>query len=151
MSRIRTIKPDTFRSETLADLTLAAERTFIGLWTEVDDNGRYRDRAAVIHGALWALRPEHTVREVEADLAQLEDANLICRYEVGGIKFLHLPSWKEHQRINRPSPSKLPPCPTCTEERGGTAPENTEGTSGEQGLFEPGATVTALPVSERRG
>jgi hypothetical protein len=119
MSRIRTVKPDTFRSETLAEVPLSTERTFIGLWCEVDDEGRFRERAAVLHGALWPLRTDHSVRDVEDDLNILADKKLTCRYEIGGVKYLHLPSWKEHQRINRPTPSRLPACPTCAPEQGG--------------------------------
>lgn len=71
MARIRTIKPEAFSSESLAAVSITAERTFFGLLTQADDHGRFRDQSAVIAGLLWSLRPEHGPIEVEDDLTQL--------------------------------------------------------------------------------
>lgn len=112
MARIRTIKPEAFVSESLAAVSLTAERTFLGLLTQADDQGRHRDHAAIIAGQLWVLRPEHTPSDVETDLAQLADAGLICRYKGPDHKrYLHVVTWHQHQKINRPSKSRLPGCP----------------------------------------
>ncbi|ADI08922.1 hypothetical protein SBI_05802 [Streptomyces bingchenggensis BCW-1] len=112
MARIRTIKPEAFVSESLAAVSLTAERTFLGLLTQADDQGRHRDHAAIIAGQLWVLRPEHTPSDVETDLAQLADAELICRYKGPDHKrYLHVVTWHQHQKINRPSKSRLPGCP----------------------------------------
>ncbi|MFC9641451.1 hypothetical protein ACFTZF_23285 [Streptomyces mirabilis] len=112
MARIRTIKPEAFVSESLAAVTLTAERTFVGLLTQADDQGRHRDHAAIITGQLWVLRPEHGPSDVETDLAQLADAGLICRYKGPDDKrYLHIVTWHQHQKINRPSMSRLPDCP----------------------------------------
>ncbi|MBC9714349.1 hypothetical protein H9Y04_17450 [Streptomyces sp. TRM66268-LWL] len=112
MARIRTIKPEAFISESLAAVSVPAERTFFGLLTQADDHGRFRDQAAVIAGALWSLRPEHGALEVEDDLNQLDGAGLICRYEgEDGRRYLHIVTWSRHQKINRPSGSRCPACP----------------------------------------
>ncbi|MFI6689942.1 hypothetical protein [Streptomyces sp. NPDC050485] len=112
MARIRTIKPEAFISESLAQVSLAAERTFFGLLTQADDHGRFRDQGAVIAGALWSLRPEHGPLGVEDDLNQLDGAGLICRYEgEDGKRYLHIVTWAKHQKINRPSGSRCPACP----------------------------------------
>ncbi|RST12077.1 hypothetical protein EF908_38620 [Streptomyces sp. WAC04770] len=112
MARIRTIKPEAFISESLAAVSVHAERTFFGLLTQADDHGRFRDQAAVIAGALWSLRPEHGPLEVEDDLTQLDSAGLICRYEGDdGKRYLHIVTWARHQKINRPSGSRCPACP----------------------------------------
>ncbi|MFJ4319061.1 hypothetical protein ACIP46_27805 [Streptomyces lavendulae] len=112
MSRIRTIKPEAFASESLAAVSLSAERTFFGLLTHADDKGRIRDQAAVIAGQLWSLRREHGPVEVEEDLTQLDAAGLICRYEgEDGRQYLHVVAFALHQKINRPSISRIPSCP----------------------------------------
>ncbi|MFF4799915.1 hypothetical protein ACFY1U_16095 [Streptomyces sp. NPDC001351] len=112
MARIRTIKPEAFVSESLAGVSLTAERTFLGLLTQADDQGRHRDHAAIIAGQLWVLRPEHRPSDVETDLAQLADAGLICRYTgLDDKRYLHVVTWSRHQKINRPSKSRLPACP----------------------------------------
>lgn len=112
MARIRTIKPEAFTSESLAAVSLTAERTFVGLLTQADDHGRHRDHPAIIAGQLWPLRPEHTPMHVEQDLIQLVEADLICRYTADdGKAYLHIVTWHRHQKINRPSGSRLPACP----------------------------------------
>ncbi|MCZ0981618.1 hypothetical protein O1L60_29200 [Streptomyces diastatochromogenes] len=112
MARIRTIKPEAFSSESLAAVSLSAERTFFGLLTQADDQGRFRDQAAVIAGQLWSLRREHGPEAVEDDLIQLDGAGLICRYEGGdGKRYLHIVTFAKHQKINRPSGVRTPPCP----------------------------------------
>ncbi|MGW9287648.1 hypothetical protein ACWGRN_05685 [Streptomyces albidoflavus] len=112
MARIRTIKPEAFTSESLAEVTVAAERTFFGLLTQADDHGRHRDNAAIIAGLLWPLRAEHTSVHVEDDLNQLANAGLICRYTgCDGRRYLHVVTWSRHQKIDKPSQSRLPSCP----------------------------------------
>lgn len=111
MPRIRTIKPEAFTSESLAEVRITAERTFFGLLTQADDRGRHRDNAAVIAGALWPLRPEHTAVHVEEDLRQLAGAGLVCRYTgCDGKRYLHFPTWDDHQKINKPSESRQSVC-----------------------------------------
>ncbi|MDT3395280.1 hypothetical protein RKE29_01215 [Streptomyces sp. B1866] len=112
MARIRTIKPEAFHSESLAEVSVHAERTFLGLLTQADDQGRFRDNAAIINGLLWPLRAEHTAVHAEDDLQQLADAGLICRYTgCDGRRYLHVVTWHEHQKIDKPSQSRLPACP----------------------------------------
>ncbi|WP_370410885.1 hypothetical protein [Streptomyces fradiae] len=112
MARIRTIKPEAFFSESLAEVRVEAERTFFGLLTQSDDHGRHRDNAAIIAGLLWPLRAEHTSVHVEDDLHQLATAGLICRYTgCDGRRYLHIVTWSEHQKIDKPSQSRLPSCP----------------------------------------
>ena len=115
MPRIRTIKPEAFQSELLARVSLAAERTFVGLTTQADDRGRFPDKPATINGLLWAERSEripHSTAEAEAELGELADAEVICRYTgCDGRHYVHSLTWHEDQKIDRPSKSRLPRCP----------------------------------------
>ncbi|QNT92356.1 hypothetical protein HEP81_02029 [Streptomyces griseofuscus] len=111
MARIRTVKPDLFVNERVAACSVTAVVTYIGLFTQSDDHGRHRDNPAIIAGLLWPLRAEHTPVHVEEDLQQLADAGLICRYTgCDGKRYLHMNGWYEHQKIDRPSQSRLPVC-----------------------------------------
>ncbi|MCD2468629.1 hypothetical protein MBT42_34410 [Streptomyces sp. MBT42] len=112
MARIRTFKPETFTSESLAQVSVYAERTFFGLISRADDHGRVRDQPAALCGELWAVRGGRTPVDVEDDLIQLAAADLVCRYEDDeGKRYLHIVAWYRHQKINRASRSRLPECP----------------------------------------
>ncbi|MFD5208459.1 hypothetical protein ACFWNF_16215 [Streptomyces anulatus] len=107
MARIRTIKPDFFTSLTIADLTPEQRLTFIGLWTHCDDEGRCVDDPRLIKAAVWPLDDRNSV-DVEIDLKALSESSLILRYTVNRKRYLAITNWFEHQRINRPTASKLP-------------------------------------------
>ena len=53
MARIRTVKPETFSSYSLAQVSIEARYLFIGLWTEADDEGRLIDSPKRIAGDLF--------------------------------------------------------------------------------------------------
>ena len=110
MARIRTIKPDAFTSESLSQVPRGIRWTFAGLWTYADDEGRARDDVRLIKAALYPLDDDVALATVADDLKQLEAVGCICRYEVAGRSYLHMPNW-EHQKINRPTPAKTPACP----------------------------------------
>lgn len=107
MPRIRTIKPDFFRSRTVETLTLEQRLTFIGLWTHVDDEGRCKYDPRLIKIDIWGLS-DRTDAEIETDIRALTEASLITHYVVGEDSYLSVCGFREHQTVNRPSPSHLP-------------------------------------------
>ena len=112
MARIRTLKPDAFRSRTMKKLSFRARWTFWGLLVQVDDKGRARDDVDLIRADIYPLEmDEVNVKDVETDLAELVGAEMVCRYRVGREDYLHIINFAKHQRINRPSESQLPECP----------------------------------------
>jgi hypothetical protein len=112
MARIRSDKPEAYQSETLAEITLAAERTFKGMATIADDRGRLADKPAQINGELWSMRGSHTKDDLDAELDEMVKVDLVCRYTgCDGKRYLHLVRWDQHQKIDRPSKSRLPRCP----------------------------------------
>lgn len=114
MARIRTIKPDAFTSESLSTVPRGTRWTFAGLWTYFDDDGRGRADPRLIEAALYPVDDDTTIQDVIDDLDALEGIGAICRYVVAGRRYVHAPKWG-HQKINRPTESRLPPCPKCDE------------------------------------
>jgi hypothetical protein len=108
--RIRSVKPETFTSETLARCTVRARWTFAGLWCYVDDEGRGKSNNGLVKAAVWPLDDDVTLKDVGQFLDELEGEHLICRYEVDGRGYLHVVNFGEHQHPNRPVDSKLPAC-----------------------------------------
>jgi hypothetical protein len=113
MARIRTMKPALFTSRNVSRYSDALFRTFAGLFCYVDDKGRGEDDPDLIKAEIAPRIKRKTPRVIDAHLAELaaESDPPVCRYEVDGVRYLHLVNFNEHQRINRPTPSKLPPCP----------------------------------------
>jgi hypothetical protein len=112
MARIRSDKPEAYQSETLAEVSLAAERTFKGMATIADDRGRLADKPAQVNGELWSMRGNHSRDDLEAELGEMVKVDLVCRYTgCDGKGYLHLVRWDSHQKIDRPSKSRLPRCP----------------------------------------
>lgn len=110
MPRIRSIKPDFFKSEDVAALPLRARLLWIGLWTQCDDHGRYKDSVRLLKGDVWPL-DDVSLRDIEEDLNTLEQQRRLVRYEVDGKKYLAVVNWHAHQAINRPSQPKHPAPP----------------------------------------
>lgn len=104
MARIRTIKPEFWKSEAIAALDMFTRLTFIGLWTYVDDNGVGVDNYKLVAAELYGLEedPRETRARVSRALASLHAAGRILRYTVAGKRYLSIVNWNEHQRIDRP-------------------------------------------------
>ena len=137
--RIRTIKPDFWRSDDVAALSIENRLLFIGLWSYVDDNGVGRDSVQLIQCDLFPLDPlvEGSLR-VQAGLEQLAERGLIIRFEgPDGRRYLQVVSWARHQRINRPSKPRYPhyDAESCTLTDVSPRPHDrlTEGSPPEQG------------------
>lgn len=113
MARKRMLHPEFFTSLSLARLEYRAMLTFAGLWIYVDDYGRGEDDPSFVAATVWPRRREVTTDDVAGDLEALAGTAVVCRYSIGGVPLLHLPSWHEHQKVSHPTPSKLPPCPRC--------------------------------------
>lgn len=144
--RIRSIKPEFWRSRDIAALTLEDRLLFIGLWSYVDDNGVGRDEPALIVADLFAhdlsVSPHDTLMRVHGGLERLHTAGLIRRYEADGRPFFEIVTWDAHQKINRPSASRYPRSDAknvrLTEPS--VSPHNTlNAGTGEQGIREQGA------------
>jgi hypothetical protein len=108
MARIRTIKPTFFRSRSVKKLTDKAKLSWIALWNLADDEGRLLDELGILTGDLWSLSLSE--KNLDKVLDELHTHGRIVRYEVAGQAFIQVTGW-EHQRINRPTPSLLPPVP----------------------------------------
>ena len=137
--RIRTIKPEFWRSEDIAALSIEDRLLFIGLWSYVEDNGVGRDESQLIQCDLYPLDTftEASLR-TRGGLMRLSQQGLITRFEgPDGRRYLQINSWDKHQKINRPSKPRFPQynAENCTLTEGSLSPHCTlaEGSLPEQG------------------
>lgn len=105
--RIRTIKPEFWESESLGRVSREARLLFIGLFSCCDDSGRTRASSRLLASRLYPY-DEDAGRLLEGWLKELEAQGCIRRYAVDGDQYLDIPKWLNHQKIDKPSNSKLP-------------------------------------------
>lgn len=107
MARIRSIKPETPHSETLGRCSRDARLCFIMLWTQADDAGRLRGNSRMLASLLFPY-DDDAPNLMGEWLDELDREGCIRRYVVNGNAYVDIPNWLEHQKIDKPSKSKLP-------------------------------------------
>lgn len=107
MGRIRTIKPEFPQSETMGRISRDARLLFIELWTIADDYGKARASSRMLASLLFPYDSD-AAELIDGWLDELEDSHCIRRYVVDGSTYLDIPNWSKHQKVDRPSASKLP-------------------------------------------
>ena len=108
MARIRSVKPEFWADELVSSWPFVSRLAYIALWNEADDDGRLRANPSYLRSALF---PYDEKMNMKAVLKPIADAGRLLIYVVDGQTFGFLPHFREHQVINRPMPSKLPPPP----------------------------------------
>lgn len=107
MARIRTIKPELPHSETLGRVSRDARLLFINLFTIMDDEGRARASSRLLASLLYPF--DNDVYDlIDTWVNELESVGAVRRYQVDGNSYIDIPKWLEHQKIDRPSASRLP-------------------------------------------
>lgn len=119
MARIRQIHPEMLRDRKLAALSDRAWRTYSGLLTVCDDEGYAEDDPVMICSDIFP-RGGKSPAQVDADLTELADATVLCRYESRGVRYLHVIDFRRWQKPQKPQPSHIKedaPCFThCPEQ-----------------------------------
>ncbi len=150
MARIRSLKPDFFRSRSLARVPMAARLTFQGLWCEADDHGRGIADARLLKGSVWPLEDQVAAADVAVHLADLAQTGHIRLYEVDDEVYYEICSWEQHQAAAYRRGDPLHPPPSAQTVSGGSlhdescrnvqgsAPPTLDPAGGEQGDGEGG-------------
>ena len=111
MARNRIINAGIWQSQDFSKLSLIAKLVFIGLFSQADDEGRGRANATYIRNTLFPYNEKIESSEVKAALDEIAQHMSIQFYSVEDDEYYVLTRWKRWQKINRPSPSYLPPPP----------------------------------------
>jgi len=127
MSRKRTIEPDFPTSRGVMRVSLEARLLCLLLRLAADDEGRSPGDPWVLTGKLYPSDRDALDR-IPLWLDELEREKLIERYAHEHEAYVRLVDWYEHQRVDRPTPSKLPAPPSESREpREGLARPRKEG------------------------
>ena len=110
--RIRSIKPEFWRSDDIDALAIPDRLLFIGLWSYVDDNGVGLFSVKDIVGDLFAgdmLRDSNeTLIRVKEGLKALFERGLIEIYSQDENTYLAITNWGKHQRVPNPNKPRYP-------------------------------------------
>lgn len=133
MARIRSIKPEFFRDETLQDLEADnpgqhVMLVFAGLWGHCDKEGRFAWKPRTLKLDILPFL-DFDLRE---SLALLKDAGFIKQYEIDGVLYGEVPTFKEHQRISGKEAQEDAKCPEPNGYLEGSTGEATGKQSGRQ-------------------
>lgn len=129
MPRIRSTKPEFWKSRAVKRLPDRQKLVWMGLWNYVDDYGRILDEPGLIAGDLWAM--DLNAKQMNEALTGLHDRGRIIRYIVDDEGYIQVTGW-DHQKISHPTDSNIPPVPIPTDSGMAQEPFVQEGRGGER-------------------
>jgi hypothetical protein len=106
MGRIRTIKPEFTQDEELSSLPAETHLFAAGLLCYSDDDGYFNAHHALVKAAIFPLRePSVSPHDMLNQLAKIGFIRLGTTAD--GKHYGRVVKFTEHQRVNRPTPSKI--------------------------------------------
>lgn len=147
MARIRTIKPEFPQSESMGRVSREARLCFILLWTIADDEGRLRGNSRMLASLLYPY-DDDAPKLISKWLTELEQEGCVIVYEVEKNHYIQICNWLNHQKIDRPSTSKIEP-PSNPRESSRILPVVSKDQGSKEGIKDQGqkpAPATRLPA-----
>ena len=111
MARSRILKPEFWSDEKLALVPREARLAFAGLWTCSDDYGVTKGHPAWLKSQIFPYDTDLTLTQFQQWLADLERIGVIDPFTADGEAFFYIRNFSEHQKVDRPSKMRNPPCP----------------------------------------
>lgn len=108
MARIRTIKPQHVNDKELSKITLQAHLFWVLSWCFSDDEGVFENDPLLLKSQLFPRRTDVRVEQVQQWIDQLIKARFVIPFTHQGEGYLIHRTFKVHQKIDRPQPSKIP-------------------------------------------
>lgn len=112
LMRIRSTKPEFWRSERVASVCWEDRLVLKGLESYVDDNGVGKDDLSLIVADVFprdlSRNPPGTLQKVSEALHRLSEAGLLWRYEADRTSFIYISFWESIQRIEKPTRGRFP-------------------------------------------
>lgn len=110
--RIRSTKPEFWRSRRIASVDWDARLVLKGLESYVDDNGVGIDDIELIVTDVFPrdmfASPRETVARVSEAISDLHQAGLVWRYTSDSDALLYVAFWEDIQRIDKPGKGRYP-------------------------------------------
>lgn len=108
MPRIRTIKPEFFRSPDTAKVGYQERVLYAAMWCWADDYGVGETNINGLLGMAFPDDDEVSAADMVQLLANIRDAYGVTFYTVRGRHYYEIPSWDEHQKTQRRASRRFP-------------------------------------------
>lgn len=108
MPRIRTTKPEHWNDKELVNISLPAHLLWIGTWNFSDDEGIFENDPSLLRSQVFPRRTDIRLEQVSQWLGQLVKARFLVPFAHNGQGYYICRTFKAHQRIDKPQPSKIP-------------------------------------------
>jgi hypothetical protein len=108
MPRIRTIKPEFFRSPSTAQCSYKARILYQAMWCWADDWGIGETNVYGLLGFAFPDSDRITAEELPRLLKEIQSAYEVAFYECRGRYFYAIPSWDSHQKTERRAAKRNP-------------------------------------------
>ncbi|QUG44449.1 hypothetical protein KDU73_18455 [Klebsiella michiganensis] len=115
MARIRTVKPEFWTDEKVVECSIPARLLFIGLFNFANDMGCLERSPKRLKMQIFPA----DALDCEPLIQELITHGLLTEYSVNDVCYLQIKGFLKHQKINRPSASKIPLPPEFTESKAG--------------------------------
>jgi hypothetical protein len=108
MARIRTIKPEFWTDEDLCSISEASHMFAAALLNQADDEGYFNANPLLLKSQIYPLRDPSL--NIQCMLTELSNIGYLEVYDSIGRKvYGKILNFLKHQKVNRPSPSKIKP------------------------------------------
>jgi len=110
MARIRTIKPEFWDDEKLSTIKRDARLLFIALWNFADDYGVVKGNPTWLKNKIFSY---DDIRQADFNswLEDLRKIRAIIPFEVNGERYLYIRTFRDHQKVDKPSETMRNPAP----------------------------------------
>jgi hypothetical protein len=105
MARIRTVKPEFWQNETLAELSAMTRLLAIGLLNHADDEGYFRANPALVRAAIFPFDDSANVPGMLQELSRAGYLRLAQGSD--GKTYGWVVTFLKHQRVDKPKPSEI--------------------------------------------
>ena len=103
------ISPEIWDSENFSKLSILARLVFIGMFSNADDEGRGKAKAAFLKSKLFPYDESMRVADVESALDEVAENMSVTMYSHDGNEYYSFDNWKKWQKVDKPSPSNIIP------------------------------------------
>jgi len=111
------IDPEFWSDEEIGKWSFQSRLFYIALWNFADDEGRLKAHTKLLKSQVFPYDDKIDIEKLKAEILEK-----VKWYEVDNQQYGWIKNFNKHQRIDKPSPSKLPPFVECSPNTPGALP-----------------------------